>query len=129
ESSETLFGMYAAQEEQSGVESQAMSRRSQRASMINSSDALCYAGKYLPGDRSCFASEFASQDLLLTLPADQNDLVPRLNPLKVSHVHHNLIHRDPSQEPASAPIDQHIRFPTRQMAVKAVAVSHAECCH
>ena len=46
---------------------------------INSHDALRYPGKYLPGDRSGFGCKFASQDFLVTLPANKDDLVTELN--------------------------------------------------
>jgi hypothetical protein len=63
---------------------------------VNPDNALGYPGEYLPGNRSGFGGEFTGQNLLVTLLAKKDGLVPSLNMFKMADVYHDLVHRHPA---------------------------------
>ena len=65
-------------------------------SPVDPHHTLGYPGEYFPGYGSGFLCQFVDQNFLLTLSPKENDLLTRLNLLKVSYVHHNLIHGHPA---------------------------------
>ncbi len=65
-----------------------------RYSKINPLHPLGYTGQNIPGDGPSFGGDLCGSNHLTALFSDQNRFISGLNLGQVTHIHHDLIHRD-----------------------------------